>query len=71
MSGKTCYAKQVAIIVFLAHIGSYVPAAQATIGLTDRIFTRLVSTKTADLAQSTFIIDLSQISAMLQSATPR
>ncbi len=39
--GKSCYAKQVALIVFLAHVGSFVPARAARIGLTDRIFTRV------------------------------
>ena len=71
LSGKSCYAKQVALIVFLAHVGSFVPASEAIIGLTDRIFTRLVSTKTAGLAQSTFMIDLTQIAAMLKSSTGR
>ena len=71
LSGKSCYAKQVALIVFLAHVGSYVPATEAVIGLTDRIFTRLVSSKTAGLTQSTFMIDLTQVANMLQTATSR
>ena len=71
LSGKSCYAKQVALIVFLAHVGSYVPAAEAIIGFTDRIFTRLVSTRTAGLTQSTFMIDLTQIANMLKTATSR
>ncbi len=71
LSGKSCYAKQVALIVFLAHVGSYVPASEAIIGMTDRIFTRLVSSKTAGLSQSTFLIDLTQIANMLKTATSR
>lgn len=42
-SGKSCYAKAVGLIVFLAHVGSFVPAARATVGITDRIFTRVAS----------------------------
>nr|AKI32383.1 DNA mismatch repair protein MSH5 [Watanabea reniformis] len=70
-SGKSCYGKQAALIVFLAHIGSFVPAAEAVIGLTDRIFTRIASQEALTLPQSTFMIDLSQISGMLRHATGR
>ena len=70
-SGKSCYAKQVALIVFLAHIGSFVPAKEAVVGMTDRIFTRLVSEEAAGHLQSTFMIDLSQIACMLRHATER
>lgn len=71
LSGKSCYSKQVALIVFLAHVGSFVPAAEATIGLTDRIFTRIASQESVNVAQSTFMIDLSQLATMLHLATPR
>ena len=71
LSGKSCYSKQVALIVFLAHVGSFVPAAEATIGLTDRIFTRIASQESVSVPQSTFLIDLSQLATMLQLATPR
>ncbi|DBA75705.1 TPA: MutS protein msh5 [Trebouxia sp. C0005] len=71
LSGKSCYTKQVALIVFLAHVGSFVPAAEATIGLTDRIFTRIASQDSVSVPQSTFMIDLSQLAMMLQLATPR
>lgn len=70
-SGKSCYAKQVALIVFLAHVGSFVPAEEAVVGLTDRIFTRLVSDEASSRPQSTFMIDLTQISTMLRHATGR
>lgn len=60
-----------ALIVFLAHVGSFVPAAEATIGLTDRIFTRIASQESVSVPQSTFMIDLSQLATMLQLATPR
>ena len=71
LSGKSCYTKQVALIVFLAHVGSFVPAAEATIGLTDRIFTRIASQDSVSVPQSTFMVDLSQLATMLQLATPR
>ena len=61
--------QQVGIIVLLAHIGSFVPAEEATVGITDRIFTRIISTDGAAAGQSTFMVDLSQVSAMLRSAT--
>ncbi|KAK9821426.1 hypothetical protein WJX81_003661 [Elliptochloris bilobata] len=70
-SGKSCYAKQVALIVFLAHVGSFVPARSARIGLTDRIFTRVACREAVTVPQSAFLIDLTQISSMLRHATCR
>jgi DNA mismatch repair protein MSH5 len=70
-SGKSVYIKQVAIIAFLAHIGCFVPAESACIGMIDRIFTRLTSRETLALPQSTFMIDLSQMAAALRLATSR
>ena len=71
MSGKSCYVKQVALIVFLAHIGSFVPAQAATIGLTDRILTRVARQDAQSRLQSTFMADLTQVAALLQQATSR
>ncbi|KAK8969744.1 DNA mismatch repair protein MSH5 [Platanthera guangdongensis] len=69
-SGKSIYVKQVALVVFLSHIGSFVPADAAIIGLTDRIFCAMGSRPmTAD--QSTFMVDLHQVGMMLRHATPR
>ncbi|KAG6689712.1 hypothetical protein I3842_11G188800 [Carya illinoinensis] len=69
-SGKSIYVKQVALIVFLSHIGSFVPADAATVGLTDRIFCAMGSKfMTAEL--STFMIDLHQVGMMLRHATSR
>ncbi|KAL9659100.1 hypothetical protein QQ045_009639 [Rhodiola kirilowii] len=69
-SGKSIYIKQVALIIFLSHIGSFVPADAATIGMTDRIFCAMGSTlMTAE--QSTFMIDLHQVGMMLRQATFR
>ncbi|GAB2215856.1 hypothetical protein Droror1_Dr00020261 [Drosera rotundifolia] len=69
-SGKSIYIKQVALIVFLSHIGSYVPADAATVGLTDRIFCATGS-KLMTAEQSTFMIDLHQVGIMLRQATSR
>ena len=70
-SGKTVYLKQVGIIVYLAHIGSFVPADAATIGLCDRILTRVTSVDSAFSSLSSFMYDSSQMSYMLRHATPR
>ncbi|KAK9733277.1 hypothetical protein RND81_04G056600 [Saponaria officinalis] len=69
-SGKSIYIKQVALIVFLSHIGSFVPADAAVVGLTDRIFCAMGS-KLIAAEQSTFIIDLQQVGMMLRQATSR
>ena len=70
-SGKSVYAKQVAIIVYMAHIGSFVPAESATIGLTDKILTRISTRESVSRIQSAFMIDLQQISVALSLATCR
>ncbi|XP_010545519.1 PREDICTED: DNA mismatch repair protein MSH5 isoform X3 [Tarenaya hassleriana] len=69
-SGKSIYIKQVALIVFLSHIGSFVPAEVATVGLTDRIFCAMGS-RFMTAEQSTFMIDLHQVGMMLRQATSR
>ncbi|CAI9088360.1 OLC1v1022668C1 [Oldenlandia corymbosa var. corymbosa] len=69
-SGKSIYIKQVALIVFLSHIGSFVPADAAIVGLTDRIFCATGS-KFMTAEQSTFMIDLHQVGIMLRHATSR
>eukprot|EP00756_Hemistasia_phaeocysticola_P006666 Hpha_TRINITY_DN13943_c1_g1::TRINITY_DN13943_c1_g1_i3::g.35249::m.35249/K08741/MSH5; DNA mismatch repair protein MSH5 len=70
-SGKSVYVKQVAALVYLAHVGSFVPARAATVGLADRIFTRLPSEDTPSWHAGAFGEDLAQISAILRYATPR
>ncbi|WPG99670.1 Hypothetical protein R9X50_00248900 [Acrodontium crateriforme] len=70
-SGKTVYLKQVALIVYLAHIGSFVPAEAAKIGLTDKLLTRVATRESVSRIQSTFMIDLQQVSAALSLATRR
>ncbi|KAG8386113.1 hypothetical protein BUALT_Bualt03G0115200 [Buddleja alternifolia] len=69
-SGKSIYIKQVALIVFLSHVGSFVPADAATVGLTDRIFCAMGS-KFMTAEQSTFMIDLQQVGMMLRHASSR
>lgn len=70
-SGKSVYLKQVALIVYLAHIGSFVPCEKARIGLTDAILTRINSVETVSAPQSAFALDLQQMSKMLRSHTMR
>ena len=53
---------KVGVAVFLAHVGSFVPAERAIIGLTDRIFTRISTVETSALPQSSFTIDVNQVS---------
>ncbi|GKT39949.1 DNA mismatch repair protein MSH5 [Colletotrichum spaethianum] len=70
-SGKSVYIKQVALIVYLAHIGSFVPAACATIGITDRILTRISTRESVSLAESSYGTDLKQVAFLLKYATRR
>ncbi|PSN73019.1 hypothetical protein BS50DRAFT_653326 [Corynespora cassiicola Philippines] len=70
-SGKSIYLKQVALIVFLAHVGSFVPADSAKIGLTDKILSRVTTRESVSRSQSAFMIDLQQISLALDLATRR
>ncbi len=71
MAGKSTYMRQVALIVLMAHIGSFVPAASATIPLTDRIFTRIGARDNLSAGQSTFMVEMSELSNILQHATSR
>lgn len=70
-SGKSVYQKQVALAVYMAHIGSFVPAESATIGITDKIFTRLTTRETVSKVQSAYMIDMQQIAMALNSCTRR
>ncbi|KAL5016536.1 hypothetical protein ScPMuIL_006125 [Solemya velum] len=68
-SGKSIYLKQVALIVFLAHTGSFVPAKSAVIGLVDRIYTRIRTLESVSVGLSSFMIDINQMSDSLRGAT--
>ncbi len=71
MSGKSTFLRQAALIVLMAQIGSYVPASSATIGLVDRIFTRIGAQDEIHAGQSTFMVEMIETSNILHHATPR
>jgi DNA mismatch repair protein MutS len=71
MAGKSTYLKQVALIVLLAQIGSFVPAASATIGLVDRIFTRIGAREDLAAGQSTFMMEMVETANILNNASPQ
>ncbi|GAB6032235.1 MutS protein msh5 [Chamberlinius hualienensis] len=68
-SGKSVYLKQVALIVFMAQIGSYVPAEEAVIGVVDAIFTRMYTSESVSIGLSSFMVDVNQISLAVRHAT--
>ncbi|KAK3906216.1 muts domain V-domain-containing protein [Staphylotrichum tortipilum] len=70
-SGKSVYMRQVALIVYLAHTGSYVPATRATIGVTDRILTRISTRETVATDESAFLVDLKQAGFAMNFGTRR
>ena len=69
MAGKSTYMRQVALIVLMAQIGSFVPAASARIGVVDRIFTRIGASDDLSAGQSTFMVEMSEVSEILHHAT--
>lgn len=69
MAGKSTYMRQVAIITLLAHIGSFVPAKEAHIPITDRIFTRVGASDDLAFGQSTFMVEMSEVAHILANAT--
>jgi DNA mismatch repair protein MutS len=71
MGGKSTYMRQNALIVLLAHIGSFVPATRATIGPIDRILTRIGAGDDLARGQSTFMVEMSETSYILHHATPQ
>lgn len=71
MAGKSTYLKQVALIVLLAQIGSFVPASSATIGVVDRIFTRIGAREDLAAGQSTFMVEMVEAANILNNATLR
>ncbi len=71
MGGKSTYMRQAALIVLLAHVGSYVPATEARIGLVDRIFTRIGSSDDLASGRSTFMVEMTETANILHNATER
>src|SRR5678816_3080285 len=71
MAGKSTLLRQVGLIVVLAQTGSFVPAAAATIGVCDRVFTRVGASDYLVRGQSTFMVEMAETGAILHSATRR
>ncbi len=71
MAGKSALLRQTALIVLLAQIGSFVPAEQATIGLVDKIFTRVGASDNISLGESTFMVEMTEAASILNNVTPR
>ena len=69
MAGKSTYMRQVALITYMAHIGSFVPARSAKIGIVDRIFTRIGASDDLAVGQSTFMVEMIEVSNILNYAT--
>ncbi len=71
MAGKSTYMRQVALIVLLAQIGSFVPASRADIGIVDRLFTRVGASDDLASGQSTFMVEMNEVANILRNATSK
>ena len=71
MAGKSTYMRQVALIVLMAQIGSFVPARAARIGIVDRVFTRIGASDDLASGQSTFMVEMSEVASILKYATSK
>jgi DNA mismatch repair protein MutS len=71
MAGKSTILRQVGLVVLMAQIGSFVPASRATVGLVDRLFTRVGASDNLTRGQSTFMVEMAETSAILHTATAR
>ncbi|HPD46160.1 MAG TPA: DNA mismatch repair protein MutS [Anaerohalosphaeraceae bacterium] len=71
MAGKSTYIRQVALLVILAQTGSFIPAAEATIGIVDRLFTRVGASDEIVRGRSTFMVEMTETADILHNATPR
>ena len=71
MAGKSTYMRQVALIVLMAQIGSFVPAKEAEIGLVDKLFTRVGASDDLASGQSTFLLEMNEVSYILKNATKK
>ena len=70
MAGKSTYMRQVALITLMAQVGSFVPAEEAKIGVVDKIFTRVGASDDLSMGQSTFMVEMMEVAAILKEATP-
>src|SRR5205807_6092054 len=71
MAGKSVYLRQVALLTLMAHMGSFVPARSARIGLTDRIFTRVGASDELSRGQSTFMVEMTEAANIPNNASDR
>ncbi|HKU23251.1 MAG TPA: DNA mismatch repair protein MutS [Terriglobales bacterium] len=71
MGGKSTYLRQAALVVILAQMGSFVPARRARLGLVDRVFTRIGASDNLARGRSTFMVEMTETAAILNTATPR
>src|SRR5271155_4602100 len=71
MGGKSTYLRQAALVVILAQMGSFVPAASARLGVVDRVFTRIGASDNLARGRSTFMVEMTETAAILHTATPR
>ena len=69
MAGKSTYMRQVALITLMAQVGSFVPATRATIGVVDKIFTRVGASDDLSMGQSTFMVEMMEVATILKEAT--
>ena len=69
MAGKSTYMRQTALIVLMAQMGSFVPAKSAHVGVVDRVFTRIGASDDLSSGQSTFMVEMTEVAALLKSAT--
>src|SRR4029077_21281893 len=70
MGGKSTYLRQAALIILMAQMGSFVPADQARLPVTDRIFTRIGAADNLARGRSTFLVEMAEVAAILNTATP-
>ena len=71
MAGKSTYMRQTALIVLMAQMGSFVPAASASIGVVDGIFTRVGASDDLSSGQSTFMVEMTEVAQIMKEATPK